>query len=45
MRVSISDSGTVVNRTALAMVWRWMKVSDKGGDSIRSAWVAVVSMK
>ena len=45
MRVSSSDSGTVVKRIWLAVVWRWMKVSFRGGAIIFSAWVAVVSMK
>jgi hypothetical protein len=35
----------VVNRTAFAVVCRWMKVSLSGGRIIFSAWVAGVSTK
>ena len=43
--VSNSPRSTVVKRTALAVVCLWMKVSFRGAASIRSACVAVVSMK
>ena len=37
--------GSVVKRTAFAVVCRWMNVAFSGGASIFSAWVAGVSMK
>ena len=43
--VSISASASVVKRSALPVVWRCTKSSLCGGFSIRSAWVAGVSMK
>ena len=45
MRVSSSDSSTVVKRIWFAVVWRWMKVWFSGAAIMRSAWVVVVSMK
>ena len=43
--VSISASASVVKRIAFAVVCRCTKSSASGGFSIRSAWVAGVSMK
>ena len=42
---SSSESSTVVNRTWLARVWRWMKVAFSGAAISGSAALAVVSTK
>jgi hypothetical protein len=45
MRASRSASSTVVKRTWLARVWRWMKVAFSGGWNSGSALPAVASTK
>ena len=42
---SSSASSTVVKRTWLASVWRWMKVAFSGAANSGSAALAVVSTK
>ncbi len=45
IRPSVSDNSGVMKRMALAMLWRWRKVSDSGGSVSGLALACVTAMK